>query len=181
MLSVFVSRLEYLYSAYPLQLHSTKPSRSLHLVLLIPRALVHHCGSYTVMKLHCSLVSRAAVLLSLILPFIANAQDPSPTTSYLTTSPTASWVPPNGVCSLGGSDPTGGTYVDFYGATYDVRCAARPVGTLCQSASQGTNGQGPYACFKGCDKRAGCVAFHYTGTSTGPKTGSGQCFYYRFI
>lgn len=89
---------------------------------------------------------------------------------------TQTWQP-NPTCSAGYSGGTGqnGTFVDEYGVTWLVYC--QQWNTKAQYAQGGTNGRGVSACFRGCDKRPSCVAWYFSGSVTGPATGSGNCFY----
>lgn len=107
-------------------------------------------------------------------------------------TPTQTWTPAP-TCSNGLANPAAqnGTYVDKYGASYTVQCAQDSTGFV-YDMNGPTNGQGVYACFKGCDQRPGCTAFAYIGTvtsklsqifvpttdsSSGPTAGSGRCYY----
>ncbi|KAK5718207.1 Histone-lysine N-methyltransferase set-6 [Elasticomyces elasticus] len=94
-----------------------------------------------------------------------------------TSTPTQTWTPAP-VCTNGLATPAsspGGTYNDVWGANWNVQCAQDNTGFSYDA--QGTNGLGPYACFQGCDNRVGCTAWSFIGSSTGPKTGSGRCYY----
>ena len=92
--------------------------------------------------------------------------------------PSNTWAPAP-TCSNGLSPSPvtlQGTYLDQFGANWNVECAQDSDGFVYESNS-GTNGQGIYACFQGCDKRPGCTAFQYTGTVTGNPGGAGRCYY----
>ncbi|KAK3639806.1 hypothetical protein LTR22_017314 [Elasticomyces elasticus] len=94
-----------------------------------------------------------------------------------TSTPTQTWTPAP-VCTNGLATPSsspGGTYIDVWGANWNVQCAQDNTGFTYDA--QGTNGRGPYACFQGCDNRVGCTAWSFIGSSTGPKTGAGTCYY----
>ncbi|KAK4933650.1 Histone-lysine N-methyltransferase set-6 [Elasticomyces elasticus] len=94
-----------------------------------------------------------------------------------TSTPTQTWTPAP-VCTNGLATPSsspGGTYNDVWGANWNVQCAQDNTGFSYDA--QGTNGLGPYACFQGCDNRVGCTAWSFIGSSTGPKTGAGKCYY----
>jgi len=97
--------------------------------------------------------SMAALALSAV---VVRAQNPAQT-----------WSAGQATCSNGlanpAAQPPGGTFIDQFGANYSVECAQDSTGFV-YDANQGTNGQGVYACFQGCDKRPGCVGFYYQGS-----------------
>lgn len=84
-----------------------------------------------------------------------------------TSTPTQSWTPA-ATCSSGLPTPSslGGTYTDNFGALWNVECAQDNTGAVYDPA-EGTNGQGMYACFRGCNSRPGCTAFSYIGSVSG--------------
>ncbi|KAK6442114.1 glycoside hydrolase 15 protein [Oleoguttula sp. CCFEE 5521] len=90
-------------------------------------------------------------------------------------SPTATWTPA-AACTAGGPAATGGAYTDANSAVWNVVCGAdNNNGQYFESAK--TNGQGIYACAKGCDQRPACSGYSFIGTVSGATTGSGVCYY----
>lgn len=122
-----------------------------------------------------SFFSRASLaLLSLTTTTVLQAWAQSPV-------PPQTWKP-SPSCSSGGPNPTGGAYTDKFGGIWDTRCAMQLSGFVYESGV-GTNGQGWYACAKGCAKRPRCTAFHFLASTNVPYSswtetiGSGQCFF----
>ncbi|KAI7317595.1 hypothetical protein KC315_g10351 [Hortaea werneckii] len=78
----------------------------------------------------------------------------------------------------------GGRYYDpAYGVLWNVQCAQGSSNTA-YFGSWSTNGQGIYACWKGCEKRIGCTAISFDSTNyqqTGPTVGGGRCYGYSDI
>ncbi|KAI7493155.1 carbohydrate esterase family 1 protein, partial [Hortaea werneckii] len=78
----------------------------------------------------------------------------------------------------------GGRYYDpAYGVLWNVQCAQGSSNTA-YFGSWSTNGQGIYACWKGCEKRIGCTAISFDSTNyqqTGPTIGGGRCYGYSDI
>nr|OQO20802.1 hypothetical protein B0A51_15352 [Rachicladosporium sp. CCFEE 5018] len=90
-------------------------------------------------------------------------------------SATATWTPA-AACTAGGPAATGGAYTDANSAVWNVVCGAdNNNGQYFESAK--TNGQGIYACAKGCDQRPNCVGYSFIGSVSGATTGSGVCYY----
>jgi hypothetical protein len=80
------------------------------------------------------------------------------------TAPATLWSP-NKVCANGGSDTAGGKYLDRFGAVWEVRCQSGF--DVVSSEDVGTNSQGIYSCWKGCNNRPECSSFVYDGTVDG--------------
>ena len=70
-------------------------------------------------------------------------------------------------CSSGLATPTAqnGTYTDANGAAWAIECGQDSTGYVYTTG--GTNGEGIYACFNGCDNRPSCVGFTFVGSATG--------------
>ncbi|KAM0717693.1 hypothetical protein Q7P37_007545 [Cladosporium fusiforme] len=125
-----------------------------------------------------------AALLAAIFIAQTYAQTTSVALSASTTyAPTHVWAPAAS-CTVGSSGVgvmRGGVYRDDYGSYWQVGCdydwsSQVFYDSTAYYAYSGTNGQGIFACFRGCASRVNCVAFTYTGTITGPGDGSGRCF-----
>lgn len=97
---------------------------------------------------------------------VAYAQVTTTATTASTVTPTQTWTPA-ATCSNGLPTPAslGGTYNDRYGALWNVECAQDNTGVAYDV--KGTNSQGVYACFQGCDKRPGCTAWSFIGSVSG--------------
>ncbi|KAI7577873.1 putative ferulic acid esterase, partial [Hortaea werneckii] len=118
---------------------------------------------------------------------------PSSSTSTRTTqtssTPSQCWNP-TPTCSAGlsniANNPSdlGGRYYDpAYSALWNVQCAQGSSNTA-YFGSWTTNGQGIYACWKGCEKRIGCTAISFDSTGyqqTSPTIGGGRCYGYSDI
>ncbi|KAI7159869.1 putative ferulic acid esterase [Hortaea werneckii] len=118
---------------------------------------------------------------------------PSSSTSTRTTqtssTPSQCWNP-TPTCSAGlsniANNPSdlGGRYYDpAYSALWNVQCAQGSSNTA-YFGSWTTNGQGIYACWKGCEKRIGCTAISFDSTGyqqTSPTVGGGRCYGYSDI
>lgn len=76
-----------------------------------------------------------------------------------------SWTP-TAICSSGLPTPTvqNGSFSDAYSAVWNVQCGQDSTGIV-YDGTEGTNGQGVTACFRGCDKRPGCTAFSFIETA----------------
>ncbi|RMX99437.1 hypothetical protein D0868_09541 [Hortaea werneckii] len=126
---------------------------------------------------------------------------PSSSTSTRTTqtssTPSQCWNP-TPTCSAGlsniANNPSdlGGRYYDpAYSALWNVQCAQGSSNTA-YFGSWTTNGQGIYACWKGCEKRIGCTAISFDSTGYQqtsmvalipccPTIGGGRCYGYSDI
>ncbi|KXT01038.1 hypothetical protein AC578_4437 [Pseudocercospora eumusae] len=69
-----------------------------------------------------------------------------------------------------------GTFTDTYGALWQMNCGQRNTKAFYNN-NGGTNGRGISACFRGCDKRPGCVGFYFVGSVNSATSGSGLCYY----
>lgn len=146
--------------------------RAAHTLSFILSSLVQ--GSLTMPS--SSFFSRASLaLLSLTTTAVLQAWAQSPI-------PPQSWKP-SPTCSQGGPNPTGGAYTDKFGGIWDARCGMTFTGTPYESGV-GTNGQGWYACAKGCAKRPRCSGFRFISNMNLPyaswseTAGSGNCAFY---
>lgn len=101
------------------------------------------------------------------------------TTQSTTVSPnqsaTQSWYQAP-QCTNGLTNPAlqNGSYSDHYGANWAVQCGQDSTGFF-YDGYEGTNGQGPYACFKGCDSRPRCTAFMYQGSVSSEYVANCHC------
>lgn len=91
-------------------------------------------------------------------------------TIQTSSTPSQCWNP-TPTCSAGlsnnANNPSdlGGRYYDpAYGALWNVQCAQGSSNTA-YFGSWSTNGQGIYACWKGCEKRIGCTAISFDSTN----------------
>ncbi|KAI6823474.1 hypothetical protein KC340_g11758 [Hortaea werneckii] len=110
-------------------------------------------------------------------------------TTQTSSTPSQCWNP-TPTCSAGlsniANNPSdlGGRYYDpAYGALWNVQCAQGSSNTA-YFGSWTTNGQGIYACWKGCEKRIGCTAISFDSTGyqqTSPTAGGGRCYGYTDI
>lgn len=102
-------------------------------------------------------MAQIGISLSLSLGLGVNAQ----------ATPSQTWTPAAS-CTNGLPTPTAsnGTYIDGYGANWAVYCGQDNTGAV-YDAYEGTNGEGIFGCFEGCDQRPGCTAFSYSGTVAG--------------
>ncbi|KAI7048937.1 hypothetical protein KC327_g1276 [Hortaea werneckii] len=110
-------------------------------------------------------------------------------TTQTSSIPSQCWNP-TPTCSAGLSNiannqsDLGGRYYDpAYNALWNVQCAQGSSNTA-YFGSWSTNGQGIYACWKGCEKRIGCTAISFDSTGyqqTSPTVGGGRCYGYSDI